>query len=170
MSITQQILISGKRGHRTCVYTLWVIVFHPWAEKKMHLRFFVSTFDFSWGGNQWCFCKQQEDKTTTKSHPFVLTRVSTTGSVAACVMGGIKEEEREGKKKTPNKKEKGWRRKKDMKLQGRETGPRWCVWLEQSGSDSSSGHFRGFHPKIFLVLFAILQELETCTSSTSFIL
>lgn len=86
--------------------------------------------------------------------------------IGGCLCNGrYKRGRKRGGKKTPNKKEKGWRRKKDMKLQGRETGPRWCVWPEQSGSDSSSGHFRGFHPKIFLVLFAILQELETCTSS-----
>lgn len=104
----------------------------PLSWKKNAPQFFVSTFDFSWDGNQWCFCKQQEDKTTTKSHPFVLTRVSTRGSQAACVMGGIKEEEREGKK-TPNKKEKGWRRKKTWNCRaGRRDHVDVCGWSNQA--------------------------------------
>lgn len=83
--------------------------------------------------------------------------------IGGCLCNGrYKRGRKRGEKKPPNKKEKGWRRKKDMKLQGRETGPRWCVWLEQSGSDSSSGHFRGFHPKIFfsaLCNFARIGDL-----------
>lgn len=33
-------------------------------------------------------------ETTPKSHPFVLTCVSPRGLLAACIMGGIKEEEK----------------------------------------------------------------------------
>lgn len=145
MSITKEILISGKRGHRTCVYILWVIVFHPWAEKKCTSVFCVNV----WLLLRWkpvMFLQTARGQNNYQITP-ICANLCFHERIAGCLHNGRYKRGRKRGQKNSEQERKRLEAKKDMKLQGRETGPRWCVWLEQSGSDSSSGHFRGFHPK-----------------------
>lgn len=99
-----------------CDYTSGVIVFHC-------CLFFYAYIWVLRSRDQWCFCEHKE-RNNSKITP-ICPNLCFYKRIAGCLYNG---QYKRGKKKSSNHQEKGWRRKKDMKLQGRETEPCWCVW------------------------------------------